>query len=256
IDDSNIQSILPSRTLSHVKVIKYGFDMSADLRGEIGELHAYYSKVLVFEKRYGQKKEVNLGEIRLNMPGEHNILNALGAISLSRELDLPFSVIQEALQSFKGVERRFELKGTYAGAEIFDDYGHHPSEIEKTLLVAKRRAKKRLHVAFQPHRYTRTEKLWQEFVRTLACGGIDTLYLTDIYPASERPIPGVTSDRLVQEIAKENPELTIFYYKTYEQIVIHAAKTLKDGDLFLTLGAGKANCIGKALVEKETNSSL
>jgi len=255
IDDPNIQSILPSRSLSHVKVIKYGFDMSADLRGEIVDLHPHYSKILVFEKIWGQKKEVKLGEIRLHMPGEHNILNALAAISLSRELDLSFSVIQEALQNFKGVERRFELKGSYAGAEIFDDYGHHPSEIEKTLVVAKRRAKKRLHVVFQPHRYTRTEKLWKEFVRTLAWSGIDTLYLTDIYPASEKPIPGVTSDRLVKEINKANPKLAVFYHETYEQIVIHAAKTLKDGDLFLTLGAGKANCIGKALLEKETKCS-
>ena len=187
------------------------------------------------------------------MPGEHNVLNALAAIALALELDVKFAVIKAALESFKGVERRFEFKGLYHGADIFDDYGHHPTEIQKTLLIAKKRARKRLHVVFQPHRYTRTEKLWNEFVQTFAYADIDTLYLTDIYPASEQSIPDITSQRLTRDIKEKNPGLKIHYYATYDQIVDHVRTTLADGDLFITIGAGKANCIGKILVLEEEN---
>ena len=241
IDDPNIRTILP---LEHIPTIKYGFHNLAQIRGNITEIAPKHSKFQVFEK------EALLGEVTLYMPGEHNVLNALASIALGRELDISFESIKNALESFKGVERRFEFKGFFNQAEIFDDYGHHPTEIQKTLTVAKRRAKSKLHVVFQPHRYTRTEKLWGDFVDVFAYSDIDTLFLTDIYPASEDPIENITSELLVQAIQRQNPNLNIYYYPTYEQITQQAEKVLSDGDLFITIGAGKANCVGKALVDK------
>jgi UDP-N-acetylmuramate--alanine ligase len=241
IDDPNIRTILP---LEHISTIKYGFNNAAQIRGNIKELAPKHTKFEVWEK------ENLLGEVTLYMPGEHNVLNSLAAIALGLELEVSFELIKNALESFKGVERRFEFKGFCNGAEIFDDYGHHPTEIQKTLLVAKRRAKSKLHVVFQPHRYTRTEKLWDDFVDVFAYADIDTLFLTDIYPASEDPIESVTSERLAQEIQRQNPNLTIYYYPTYDQIAQQAEKVLSDGDLFITIGAGKANYVGKVLVDK------
>lgn len=246
IDDHNLRSILP---LPHIPAIKYGLSKEAQVRGEILALEPRYSLFRVYKRNTGDGPERLLGEVVLHMPGEHNVLNALGAIALSLELELDFNCIKRALDSFKGVERRFEFKGICQGAEIFDDYGHHPTEIEKTLLIAKRRAKDKLHVVFQPHRYSRTQKLWREFIDVFACSQIDTLFLTDIYPASEAPIPDVTSRRLVRELQARCPHVVVHYYPGYAQIAQHAKQMLRDGDLFITIGAGKANCIGKMLLE-------
>jgi UDP-N-acetylmuramate--alanine ligase len=247
IDDPNIRA-LPN--IEHISTVHYGFSDSAHIRGEIIELASTYSRFRVYETIKFPGIVQKLGEVTLHMPGEHNVLNALAAIGVGLELDLPFSVIKYALQNFKGVERRFEFKGQYNGAEIFDDYGHHPTEIEKTLLIAKKRAGRKLHVVFQPHRYTRTEKLWDEFVSTFANSGIDTLFMTSIYPASEHPIPNITSERLAEAIREKNPEMTLHFYPTYEEITQHSADILEEGDLFITIGAGKANCVGSALIKK------
>jgi len=240
IDDENLASILP---LYHISTVKYGLSELAQIRGKIVELAPSYSLFEVYE--HGKL----LGNVRLHMPGRHNVLNALGAISLASDLDVPFVSISKALESFKGVERRFEFKGVCNGAEIFDDYGHHPTEIKNTLIVAKNRARKRLHVVFQPHRYSRTEKLWNEFVETFADSGVDTLFMTDIYAASEDPIDSVTGRRLADEIQKRNPKLKVYFYPTYEEIKKSAERLLEEGDLFITIGAGKANCIGKMLID-------
>lgn len=237
IDDKNLRSILP---LPHVQTIKYGLSSAANIRGEVLELAPDHSRFRV----------CGFGDVCLRMPGEHNVLNALAAIGLALEFDVSFEVIQRALESFKGVERRFEFKGVFRGAEVFDDYGHHPTEIYNTLLIAKKRAKKKLHVVFQPHRYTRTEKLWDDFVQLFAYSEIDTLFLADVYPASEAPIEKITSERLVHAIQKKNPSIKIYYHSTYEQIQAHIETVLDKGDLFITIGAGQANCIGEALVKK------
>jgi UDP-N-acetylmuramate--alanine ligase len=252
IDDKNIRS-LPQ--IQHISTVKYGFSNDAHIRGEVVEIAATYSRFRVYESTRFPGIVQKLGEVTLNMPGEHNVLNALAAISVGLEIDLPFSVIKYALQGFKGVERRFEFKGTYNGAEIFDDYGHHPTEIEKTLLVAKKRAGRKLHVVFQPHRYTRTEKLWDEFVSTFANSRIDTLFMTSIYPASEQPISDITSEKLAADIRKKNPTITLHYYSTYDEIIQHSSNILEEGDLFITIGAGKANCVGNALIKKSFTQS-
>ena len=242
IDDVHIRSILP---LSHVQTVKYGLSGAADIIGRIHELNVCDCVFDVYEKKDNEKKI--LGRVTLSMPGEYNVLNALATIALARELEISFDVIAEALATFKGVGRRFELKGTFHGAEVFDDYGHHPTEIQKTLVIAQRRAQKKLHVIFQPHRYSRTQALWSDFVHILAFGGIDTLIMTDVYPASEKPIPGINGKKLACEIQNKNPRLTVLYFDTYQEILDAVQPLLNEGDLVLTLGAGKANWIGAQL---------
>lgn len=261
IDDKNLKSILP---LAHISTVKYGFSDDADIIGEILELkktesifNVYLNAKTIFYNQILEKNNINrdkilLGKVKLNMPGEHNILNSLAAIALCLELEIPFEQIKNALKTFKGVERRFEFKGTFKGTDIFDDYGHHPTEIKNTLLVAQKRTKKNLHVIFQPHRFTRTQKLWDDFVKTFSENkNIKTLYLTDIYPASEEPIPGITSEKLAQEIQKQNPELKVIFFSNYPNITQDIQKYLKNGDLLLTVGAGKVNKIGEELVNKK-----
>jgi len=229
--------------LPHISAIKYGFSYKADIKGKIIELRKTESIFDVYQ--YKNK----LGKIKLNMPGEHNVLNSLAAIALSLQLEVPFEKIQNALQNFKGVERRFEFKGTYNGADIFDDYGHHPTEIKNTLTIAEKRVQKKLHVIFQPHRFSRTQKLWDDFVNIFADNKkIQTLYLADIYPASEAPIQGITSKKLAQAIKEKNPNIKIFYCSSYNQIQEKISNNLQQGDLLITVGAGKVNKIGEELV--------
>lgn len=253
IDDKNIQDLLP---LPHINVVKYGLTDKADIMGEIVGLNPTSSVFNIYKNKVDPISQTKhrrlLGQVTINIPGIHNVLNSLAATALCLEFDMPFITIATALETFKGVERRFEFKGNYKGTEIFDDYGHHPTEIKNTLIVANRRKNKGLHVAFQPHRFTRTQKLWDDFVDLFANKEytIDTLYITDIYPASEQPIEGITSNRLVQAIKEKNPQLKIYYTPTYAEIKNHISDILQDGDLFLTVGAGKINQVGEALLEQ------
>lgn len=252
IDDPHVQSILP---LHHISTVKYGLSTKADVMADIIELTGTSSTFDVYssvskKKAPGSGKKL-LGRVTLNIPGEHNVLNALAAISLCLELELSFKKIAQALESFRGVERRFEFKGTYKGAEIFDDYGHHPTEIQKTLLVAQRRKSNNLHVVFQPHRFSRTERLWDDFVNVFGNHEITTLYVADIYPASEDPIPMITSERLVEAIKLKNPHLCVVYGKSYDEITQIVQQELKQGDLLLTIGAGKVNQVGESLLASD-----
>jgi len=256
IDDPNIQSILP---LPHISTIKYGLSDKADFMGKIIELAPSYSIFDVYNNKAfvtGVASEpVLLGRVKVNIPGIHNVLNSLATISVCLEVSLSFEKIAAALESFKGVERRFEFKGTYKGTEIFDDYGHHPTEIKHTLVVAQRRAKRKLHVIFQPHRFSRTQKLWNDFVDLFANASneynIETLYITDIYPASEQPIPGITSEKLVEAIKSIKPDLKIYHRPTYSEITEEIKAVLQPDDMLLTIGAGKVNQVGEALVEMD-----
>jgi UDP-N-acetylmuramate--alanine ligase len=261
IDNKNLKSILP---LDHISTVKYGFSPEADIIGEILELkktesifNVYLNTKTIFYNQILEKNniinnnKILLGQIKLNMPGEHNILNSLAAIAVCLELEVSFEQIKRALKIFNGVERRFEFKGNFKGVDIFDDYGHHPTEIKNTLLVAEKRTKKNLHVIFQPHRFTRTQKLWNDFVNTFShTKKIKTLYLTDIYPASEKPIPGITSEKLSKEIKLKNPNINVIYLPNYPEITQDIQKRLNHGDLLLTVGAGKVNKIGEELVAK------
>jgi len=244
IDDKNIKSLLP---MPHIKIIKYGLDSNlADIYAKNISLKPDCSIFTVYTK----ESSIPLGDITIKMPGEHNIQNCLAAITVSLDLGISFEKIAKALQNFKGIERRFCYMGTYKGAEIFDDYGHHPKEIRNTIKIAKKRAKKRLIVAFQPHRYTRTHKLWDNFVEIFLESDIDKLIITDIYPASEMPIEHITSQKLVQEINKHNPNLEIIY-APYDENLSHIKKHIKqhaqEQDLILSLGAGKITNLAKKL---------
>lgn len=257
-DDQHIQSILP---LPHIKSTLYGLSTKADIMGNITELAPTYSLFDVYsnldETGKKQPEKRNLGRIKLSIPGKHNILNALAAISVCLECDVPFEIIAQALANFGGIERRFEFKGTFKNAEIFDDYGHHPTEIAATLTVAQNRKRGNLHVIFQPHRYSRTESLWDDFVSLFAeFKGIQTILMTDIYAASELPRPNITTQLLVQAIKIKNPALTILYAQSYDELIHLASLIVSPNDLLLTLGAGKVNKVGEALIEKELQNKL
>lgn len=235
IDDANIRSILP---IPSIKIIKYGVDHEADISASDIMLNSDHSIFTV------KKKNIPLGTIHFAMPGKHNILNALAAIALADDLEIPFETIARALNNFKGIERRFSYKGTFKGAEFFDDYGHHPQEILQTLLVAKKRAKGKLTVVFQPHRFTRTEKLWDLFIDTFKHSAIDHLIITDIFPASEAPITGINSKKLVEELIKTKPTFSVSYAPfdaDFSSIKKELTALIEPSDLVLLLGAGKVN---------------
>ncbi|MBN1549068.1 UDP-N-acetylmuramate--L-alanine ligase [Candidatus Babeliales bacterium] len=242
IDDPNIQSILP---IAHLKTIKYGFSQElADLFATNVILNVDHSTCVV------ATKQGELGPIIIPMPGRHNVLNALATCALARELGVTFDMITQALASFKGVERRFSYKGTFAGAELFDDYGHHPVEIKNTLEVARKRTQGNLTVVFQPHRYSRTHKLWEQFIDMFLESNIDHLIITDIYAASEAPIAEITGENFVKAIRQRNPRFTI-HYAPYEETFHEIKKILtqlaRQNDLILLQGAGKINQLAEDL---------
>jgi len=243
-DDTNLMSLLP---MPHIKIIKYGFDKKmADIYAKNVKLNPDDSTFTVFKKN--EKKP--LGDVIIKMPGLHNVQNCLAAIAVSLDLGLKFKDIAKALENFKGIERRFCFKGTFKGAEIFDDYGHHPKEIKNTLEVAKKRAKNKLIVAFQPHRYTRTHKLWDQFIDTFLNCQADKLIITDIYSANEDPIAGINSQNLVKAINQKCPKLQVIY-APYDSELSQINKVVKGlatkDDLILSLGAGKITNLAKTL---------
>ena len=187
------------------------------------------------------------GEVTLHVPGMHNVYNSLAAIAVGFELEVPFEKIAEALASFAGAHRRFQLKGEVDGVMVIDDYGHHPTEIRATLAAAKiGSGGRRTVVLFQPHRYSRTHDLMGEFARSF--NNADTLLVTDIYAASEEPIEGVTAEALTEAIARYGHK-DAHYIGDLE----NAAKLLQDrahpGDMVITLGAGTVSRVGDQIVE-------
>lgn len=243
IDDENIRSLLP---LTHTNVISYGIEHDADFVARDIILNADHSLCTVYTKN----DPTPLGTIMLPIAGKHNVYNALGAIALTRNLGIDFTIIAQSLTSFTGVERRFSFHGTYKGIDVFDDYGHHPKEIEQTLIVARKRARNKLIVVFQPHRYTRTQKLWADFLATFSSSAIDHLIITDIYSAGEYPIPTITSKRLIAELIALNPPF-IAQYVPFEDDFDHIKKTIDRSvaphDLLLFLGAGKMNLLAEKI---------
>ncbi len=185
-----------------------------------------------------------VGRFGLTVPGKHNILNSLAVVVLGFELKIEMPVIGETLRTFQGVQRRFERKGEVGGVLVVDDYGHHPTEIAATLQAARTLGRKRLLVIFQPHRYTRTQLLMNEFA---ACFPLaDYLALTDIYPASEKPIEGVTTEILLEKIRAQRFQELVYLRK--EEIVAHVLSLVQPGDLVLTLGAGDITAVSDQLV--------
>jgi UDP-N-acetylmuramate--alanine ligase len=192
-------------------------------------------------------REQNLGEFTLHVPGVHNVLNATAAIAVGVGLDIGVEAIRRALAEFRGVDRRFQLRGQAAGVCVIDDYGHHPTEIKATLAAARQCGFGKIHVVFQPHRYTRTRDLMEEF--TTAFVEADSLLVLDIYPASEKPIEGTTGEVLAQRITEKTSKAAQ-YMSSFAGAVSSAAAAAQDGDMILTLGAGSVSQLAPMILGK------
>lgn len=235
LDDANVQLIIPQITR---RVITYGMRAHAEIAA---------SDVQVSRDNFGssftvRRRGEELGRITLNVPGEHNVCNALACVAVALDLEVDFAKIAEGLEAFTGAGRRFEIKGLIPdlipdggkGILVVDDYGHHPTEIRATLAAAKTSGR-RLVVLFQPHRYTRTAGLKDEFARSFY--DADVVLLNDIYAASEDPIPGVTSQALAEDIEKFGHR-NVRYVGAVENGAQALLEAAQSGDLVLTLGAG------------------
>jgi UDP-N-acetylmuramate--alanine ligase len=192
-------------------------------------------------------KKKDLGEFALHVPGVHNVLNATAAIAVGVGLDVTVDAIRSALDQFRGVDRRFQLKGRVAGVSVIDDYGHHPTEIRATLAAARQCGFRKIHVIFQPHRFTRTRDLMEGF--TSVFSDADTLAVLDIYAASEPPIEGITGEVLANKI-REKSGKPVQYVNSFPAAVESASSAAKDGDMILTLGAGSVSQLGPMILEK------
>jgi UDP-N-acetylmuramate--alanine ligase len=238
LDDANVQGLLPS---IERRTITYGTTAQADI--EAGEMSCG-SFASDFSLRY---KTTALGRFHLNVPGRHNVLNAAAAVGVGLELDVKPDVMREALAGFSGVERRFQLRGRERGITVIDDYGHHPTEIRATLDAARLCGFRHLHVLFQPHRYTRTFHLMDEFGRSFHQA--DSVFVMDIYAASEKPIEGVTAEAVVERI-RQFGHRGAEYVGTLEGGVEALLRAAKDGDAVLTLGAGNVWQAGEQLLKR------
>jgi UDP-N-acetylmuramate--alanine ligase len=244
-EDPYIKEILP---LSHIKVYRYGFSREADLYATDLVLDVDHSQAVIWRKG----DVAPLGKLHIPMPGKHNVLNALAAIQVAQEVGISFAIAADALRTFKGIDRRFTFKGKWRDAELFDDYGHHPTEIACTLDVARARAKNKLVVVFQPHRFSRTQALWQEFINAFASRKIDHLFVTDIYPASEAPIDGITSIDWVADFKRQLPDAAITYVPlddNFARIRENLEEIHQEDNLILFLGAGKMNKVADKLLK-------
>ncbi len=217
----------------------YGFSPDDDVYAKNIRTEAMTS---IFECYHENKC---LGQIKINVPGTHNILNALACVSLGLKISIPFDVIASSLENYRGVQRRFQLKGDVGGIMVVDDYAHHPTEIRATLQAAQKVKKKRIIAIFQPHRYTRLSSLQDEFAQSLL--DCDSLIVTDVYAASEAPILGVSSENLVAQIQKISDKPVVYLKK--DMIIEYILKNISSGDLILTMGAGDITGVSEKIVE-------
>jgi UDP-N-acetylmuramate--alanine ligase len=226
VDQRHIRDLLP---MAQKRVVSYALTTQADLTADGASLHGLAS---TFKARL---KGRPLGELQLRVPGLHNVSNALAAVAVGLELDIGFDVIRAALAEFSGVARRFEVKGTPRGIMVVDDYAHHPAEIEATLRAARDGFQRRLVAVFQPHRFTRVRALLSEFLPAFDLA--DLLIVTDIYPAGEAPIPGISGRVIAEGIARRGgPE--VLYMSSKEDVPDHVVALARPGDLVITMGAG------------------
>ncbi len=243
-DDVQLRRLLPQvrrRTLT------YGTRRGSDFLVKPGKPSFSPGSTMPSNPFRASYRGEELGEFRLQVPGTHNLLNAAAAIAVGIGLDIEIGKIRSALEGFRGVDRRFQLRGKAAGVSVVDDYGHHPTEIRATLSAARQCGFKRIHVVFQPHRYTRTRDLMDEFAT--AFDDADSLVLLDIYPASEPPIEGITSEALLAKIAAKRAS-AVYYAKTFDDVLTSVASSAREGDMVLTLGAGSVSQLGPMILEK------
>ena len=224
-------------------MITYGINSEADLCADKIRLREFTS---LYRVKY--KGDV-VEEVKLSLPGEHNIYNSLGAIGVGIRLKIGWDKIKKSLSSFKGVKRRFEKIGEISShILVVNDFAHHPTEIEKTLIAAKR-LNRRIITVFQPHRYTRTKIFLHRFAA--AFKKTDVLLLSSIYSAGERPLPGISGKLLFEEIKKQRKKET-YYFPSLKQLINFLKKKAKEGDLLLIMGAGDIEKVGEVFL-KEMN---
>jgi UDP-N-acetylmuramate--alanine ligase len=244
-DDPLLRRLLPEvqrRTVTYGT--KRGSDFLIKLDGAKLKVISDSQPLSRFSVNYHKQ---DLGEFTLHVPGVHNVLNATAAIAVGLGLDVGIESIRAALDQFRGVDRRFQLRGRAAGVSVIDDYGHHPTEIKATLAAARQCGFGKVHVIFQPHRYTRTRDLMNEF--TTAFRDADSLFVLDIYAASEKPIEGITGEALAQRIREKSGQ-SVYYASSFAEAVSAAAAAAADGDMILTLGAGSVSQLGPMILEK------
>jgi UDP-N-acetylmuramate--alanine ligase len=237
LDHPNVQALVPQ---IEKRVVTYGVAHGADYRLEGIKLDGYSTSFKAF------RRNEPLGEFKVRMVGAHNAMNALAVIAVAEEMDVPLSTVRDALAEFGGVQRRFTVRGEAKGITVVDDYGHHPAEVRATLAGARRAFGRRLVVAFQPHRYTRTHDLMAEFATSF--NDADVLVVTSIYAAGEEPIPGVSSPALVEEISRHGHRDVTFVERRAD-IASALLPRLHEGDLVITLGAGDITQVGPELLQ-------
>lgn len=237
LDEKGLQSIMP---YLERRVITYGFTPQAEIRAE----NVRFNNALTQFTAIAHGK--NLGEIVLHLPGEHNIKNALAAIGVGVELNIPFKKIKKAIESFKGVYRRFEIKDNVNDILVVDDYAHHPTEIQASLKGARNGWNRRIVAVFQPHLFSRTRDFYHEFGQSFF--DADVLIVTDIYPAREEPIPGITGE-LVAEEARKMGHREVIYIPDKNNVLDYLSRNTKANDMIVTLGAGDIYRVGEKFIE-------
>jgi UDP-N-acetylmuramate--alanine ligase len=243
-DDPQLRRMLPQ---IQRRTVTYGTRRGSDFHIKSGEPVVNPGEYRPISRFHVTFKQKPLGEFRLHVPGAHNVLNATAAIAVGIGLDVNVEQIRTALENFRGVDRRFQLRGTTAGVSVIDDYGHHPTEVRATLAAARQCGFRKIHVIFQPHRYTRTQLLMDEFAN--AFDDADTLFVLDIYAASEPPIEGITGEVLAQrieEVGKHEAHYAASFADAAEAVVAGA----HEGEMILTLGAGSVSQLGPMILEK------
>jgi UDP-N-acetylmuramate--alanine ligase len=238
LDHPHVQAILPKIQRRHVT---YGTSAQAEYRATNVSFHGLETHFDVY------RRHERLGAFAVRMPGAHNVLNTLAAIAVADELAVPLDVVRDALASFGGVQRRFTIVGEQRGVITVDDYGHHPAEIEATLEAARRAFDKRIVVAFQPHRYSRTQLLMSDFAR--AFNRADKVLITEIYAAGEEPIPGISGQTLVDNV-RAHGHHDVTFVPTRAGVTDVLEREVRPGDLVIALGAGDINKCARELLER------
>ncbi len=243
-DDQSVRELIPRLTR---RVITYGLEGSAaTVIGEHMQLEAFGSACDVVMPQ-PDSTAATRGRLRLQVPGRHNLLNALGAVAVGLEAGVAFERIAAALEEFRGADRRFQMRGEERGVMVVDDYGHHPTEIAAVIAAARAGIDRRVVVVFQPHRYSRTSQLLPEFGTALAAA--DEVVLTEIYAAGEDPIPGVTIDR-VAEAVRAVGRCPVRVVKSLQELPSAVASLARTGDLVITLGAGSIGAVGDRILDE------
>jgi UDP-N-acetylmuramate--alanine ligase len=241
-DDEPVRALLPRMTR---RAITYGFDdRDATVTGHDMTLEAFGARCRVVHTPSGAAAK-ELGVLQLRVPGRHNLLNALGAVAVGLEVGIPFAKIASGFTDFRGAERRFQMCGEARGVMVVDDYGHHPTEIAAVIAAARAGLDRRVVVVFQPHRYTRTRDLLDQF--GVALGAADEIVLTDVYAAGETPIPGATAEAVEAVVRTSGRPVTLI--KALDDIPAAVARISRPNDLVITLGAGSVGTLPDRILD-------